>query len=232
MRTIRSCIYRSAFALTLLGAATVSQATGVVGKLTTERSATVDSSGLEVRLRPQQDYIIFSGDRIETGADGWSFLDIPSVGKVGIAPDSLVRIEAVDGNYQLHVERGQATYDIDPASGFEVIAGDRVVTLTGSPASTVVTPDDRQSYHTVRDDDGNVQMTDLNSGELIYEGPAERSGIPLYAQVGAGPGGGFGLGGVTSAWELLPPLTFLSVVGAASLTDDDDDDRPASPVAP
>lgn len=234
MRTIRKSISRGAFALTLLGAATMVQAVGVVGKLTTEHSATVDSSGLEVRLRPQQDYIIFSGDRIETGADGWSVLDIPGTGKIGIAPDSLVRVEAVDGNYQLHVERGQATYDIDPASGFEVIAGDRVVTLTGSPASTLVTPDDRQSYHTVRYDDGNIQMTDLNSGELVYEGPAEQSGIPLYAQVGAGPGVGFGLGGAASAWGLLPPLTFLSVVGAASLTDDgdDDDDRPASPVAP
>lgn len=230
MSTIRGSISRSALALALLGAATASQAGGVVGKLTTERSATVDSAGLEVRLRPQQDYIIFSGDRIETGAEGWSFLDIPSVGKVGIAPDSRVRIEAVDGNYQLHVERGQATYDIDPASGFEVIAGDRLVTLANGLTSTLVTPES-QAYQAVQDGKGNLRMTDLDAGELLYEGPAAQSGIPLYAQVGAEPGSlVFGFLGGASAWSLLPPLTFLSVAGAASLSDDDDD--PASPVAP
>jgi hypothetical protein len=226
----------------------------IIGNLSTDQTATVTGQGLEVQVRPGQDYVVFSGDNIRSSAgEGSSVLAIPETGVIKLSPDSAAAVERSDGRYLLTVARGEVGFELGQGAKVFLVNGDELIDLgqgTGK-GGVAVSADGEEGYLVLVDASGGVRVVYLQTSALVYEGQPKVELIE--AQVGAGAGtvagggtgaGGFAgagvLAGVGGAGAVAVPLALAATVTALAAIDTnssafrrtDDDFPPASPVTP
>lgn len=219
----------------------------IIGNLSTDHAATVTGQGLEVNLQPGQDYMVFSGDRIQSGAgEGSTVLAIPETGIIKLSPDSAAGVERADGRYLLTVTRGEVGFELNPGAKVFLVNGDERVDLgqgTGK-GGVAVSADGKDAYLVLVDASGSVRVTYLTTNALVYEGQPKAELIE--AQLGVGPGGVGSLGapgafvGLGAAGAAGVPLALAATFTALAAIDVNstafrrttDDRRPASPASP
>lgn len=217
----------------------------IIGNLSTDQAATVTGQGLEVQVRPGQDYLVFSGDNIRSGAgEGSSVLTIPETGVIKLAADSAAAVERSDGRYLLRVARGEVGFELVPGAKVSLVNGDDLIDLgqgTGK-GGVAVSAEGKDGYLVLVDASGGIQVVSLQTSALVYEGQPKVELIE--AQVGAGgTGGGTGAGvlaGLGGAGGAALPLALAATFTALAVIDTNSsafrrtsDDAPAaSPVTP
>ncbi len=222
----------------------------IIGNLSTDQAATVTGQGLEVQVRPGQDYVVFSGDTIQSGAgEGSSVLTIPETGIIKLSADSAAAVERSDGRYLLTIARGEVGFDLVPGAKVFLVNGDELIDLgqgTGKGA-VAVSADGAEGYLVLVDASGGVRIVHLQTSALVYEGQpkveliqAQLGQAPLGVG-GAGTGGFGGAGffaGLGAAGAASLPLVVAATVTALAAIDANttvfrrDDVTPASPVTP
>jgi hypothetical protein len=187
-----------------------------IGNLSTDHAVTVTSQGLDVKIQPGQDYVVFSGDRIASRpGDGTALLGIPDAGNLKLSPDTAMSVERSDGRYDLRVERGELGFELIPGSKMVLVSGGELFELgegTGKGGISI-SADGSEGYLVLVKTSGGIRVISLVTGDLVYEGEAT-PGL-TYAQVGAAPpaAGGAGLGGVGATGGTLGGLA----LGAGSV---------------
>ncbi|MFB1488255.1 MULTISPECIES: hypothetical protein [unclassified Thiocapsa] len=225
----------------------------IIGNLSTDQAATVTGQGLEVQVRPGQDYVVFSGDTIRSGAgEGSSVLTIPETGIIKLSADSAAAVERSDARYLLTIARGEVGFDLVPGAKVFLVNGDELIDLgqgTGKGAVAVST-DGAEGYLVLVDASGDVRIVHLQTSALVYEGQPKAELIqaqfgqapaPLLGVGGAGTGGFGGAGvfaGLGAAGTAGLPLVVAATVTAFAVIDANttvfrrDEATPASPVTP
>jgi hypothetical protein len=220
----------------------------IIGNLATDQAATVTGQGLEVQVRPGQDYVVFSGDNIRSAAgEGSSVLTIPETGIIKLSPDSAAGVERSDGRYLLSVARGEVGFELVPGAKVFLVNGDDLIDLgqgTGKGAVSA-SADGEGGYLVLVDASGGVRIVYLQTSALVYEGQPKVELIE--AQVGAGGAtgaAGFGgagfLAGLGGAGAAALPAALASIYAALAVIDTNttafrgtrDDVSAASPVTP
>ncbi|RKT45274.1 hypothetical protein [Thiocapsa rosea] len=222
----------------------------IIGNLSTDQAATVTGQGLEVQVRPGQDYVVFSGDNIRSSAgEGSSVLTIPETGIIKLSADSAAAVERSDGRYLLTVARGEVGFDLVPGAKVFLVNGEELIDLgqgTGKGAVTA-SANGEGGYLVLVDASGGVRIVYLQTSALVYEGQPKLELIE--AQVGGTGGvvggvGGFGgagfLAGLGGAGSAALPAALASIFAALAVIDTNttafrrtsDDVGPASPVTP
>jgi hypothetical protein len=156
-----------------------------VGKLLSAHNTTVTSQGLDVRLRPGEDYVVFSGDKIQSGSeDALSQISIPDTGTLAVGAKTTLSLVGAESGYRLTVDHGELSFELRPDAKLVLVAGDREVDLAAGTGKggLSVTPDGTEGYLVMVDQAGGIQVTYLNTGDVIYSGQATPEMI--YAQVG------------------------------------------------
>ncbi|NCA71389.1 MAG: hypothetical protein EOM91_15100 [Sphingobacteriia bacterium] len=231
----------------------------IIGNLATDQAVTVTGQGLEVKVRPGQDYVVFSGDDIQSGAgEGLSVLTIPETGIIKLSPDSAASVERSDGRYLLTVARGEVGFEVVPGAKVFLVNGDELIDLgqgTGK-GGVAVSADGADGYLVLVDASGDIKIIHLQTSALVYEGqskveliqaqfgqaPAQQASRPPFLIGGGGPGfggAGFtGFAGLGAAGAGSLPLVVAATVTALAVVDANttffrrDDVIPASPVTP
>jgi hypothetical protein len=226
--------------LGLLGPIAFLQAADVVGQLSTDNGANVSGQGLTVTLSPRQEYMLFSGDRVHSNSGpGSSLLAIPEAGNITLAPDTAVSVERSQSDYLLHVEHGQAGFDLIPGASVFLLAGEERIHLAQGTGKGGVSVTADGGYLVLVDPQGDIRVTVLDTGEVLYQGEAKPELI--YAQIAApenlpAVGAGAGTGGTIPApYATMVPFIAGAVTLALALIDRDRSvfrqniDRPTEP---
>jgi hypothetical protein len=233
--------------LGLLSPILQSHAADVVGQFSTDNGATVSGQGLAVTLSPRQEYMLFSGDRVHSNSSpGSSLLAIPQAGNITLAPDTAVSVERSQSEFLLHVERGQAGFDLIPGAPVFLLAGEERIHLAQGTGKGGVSVTADGGYLVLVDPQGDIRVTVLDTGEVIYQGEAKAELI--YAQIAAPEnvppvGAGAGTGGTIPApYATTVPFIAGALTLALALIDSDrsvfrqnidrQTEPPTSPVRP
>ncbi|MCF7984796.1 MAG: hypothetical protein K9L70_10365 [Thiohalocapsa sp.] len=227
--------YLSALTLSALSAAAVvanAEPVPTVGNLAAAQTATVVSQGVDVKLRPGQDYVVFSGDRIKSAAgDKLSRLAIPEAGTLSISGNTALAMDRAGDDYLLKIAHGEVGFELKPGARVVLQAGDERYDLglgTGKGGISI-SPDGSEGYLVKVDEAGGTKVTYLTTGEIVLEDQRD-PGI-IYAQVGAtddddddragallgGAGAGAGAAGGAGGAALAGGMSAAALASAAAL---------------
>jgi len=153
--------------------AAYAQTAETVGKLVARQPVTVMSEGLEVPVRAGQDYIVFSGDQIQSGAGQQaSALEIPQVGSVEVGENTVLTVERSGDAYDLLVAQGEVRFELLPDADVFLVSGEEGAGLAGGAGQggVSVATAGRGGYLVAADGSGNVAVSYLATGEVVYRG--------------------------------------------------------------
>lgn len=223
----------------------------IIGNLSTDQAATVTGQGLDVKVQPGQDYVVFSGDAIRSSAgEGFSVLRIPETGTIKLSADSAASVARSDGRYLLTVDRGEVGFEFVSGAKVSLVNGDELIDLgqgTGK-GGVAVSADGEDGYLVLVDASGDIQVVYLQTSALVYEGQpkaelieAQVGSVGIPGGTGAGVTGTAGvLAGLGGAGAAAVPLALAATFTALAVIDTNttafrttaDDVGPASPVTP
>jgi len=229
------------------------QTAETVGKLVARQPITVMSEGLKVSVQPGQDYIVFSGDQIQSGAGQQSsVLEIPRVGSVQVGENTVLTVERSGDAFNLLVAEGEVRFELLPDADVFLVSSEDAAGLAGGAGQggVSVAAGGRGGYLVVADGSGNVAVSSLATGEVVYQGQGAAifrlasdrvgaavvaSGQSAFGSVSGGSSAALGGAGAVAAGggviaAPLIPAALAAAVGTAAVVDANSDNNPPETV--